>query len=151
MNHIKFKDDFDLGFCGEDVVFQKLKTYLPDVQKTTYKFDKFDFRCNTTKTDLELKTRRIDYKQYPTIFFSIKKLREGREKRLNGLSNRTIYLFQFKNGDIYFWEDVGEDTDYHVTMCGNYKNGEKSKPLVNLRMDCMKPLSEFKTFEKDTF
>jgi len=144
MNHIKFKNDFDLGFCGEDLVLEKLKEYLPDVVKTTYKFDKFDFRCNTNKIDLELKTRRIDYKQYPTIFFSIKKLRAGREKRLMGLSNRTIYMFQFKNNDIYFWEDVGEDTDYHVTMCGNYKNGEDSKPLVNLKMDCMKPLTEFK-------
>ena len=143
MNHIKFKSDFDLGFCGEDVVFEKLKEYLPDIECTTDKFDKFDFRCNTNKIDLELKTRRISYNQFPTIFFSIKKLRAGREKKLMGISNRTIYLFQFKNGDIYFWEDVGLDTDYHVTHCGNYKNGENAKPLVNLRMNCLKPLSEF--------
>lgn len=137
-----FSDDFKFGLTNEVSVLEKLQTIYPKLYKTKNEFSHFDFRCDENKIDIELKSRRIAYKQYPTIFFAEHKLHTGRKNKKNGISNKIIYCFEFKDKSLYFWEDDGNDTDYKKTMCGNYKNKEEAKPLIELYMDKLKPISE---------
>ena len=138
--------DIVFGKASEDEVITKLREKFEDVQNTDKKdkFDEFDFRSEKNKIDLELKTRNIFKGQYETIFFGKNKLIEGRKRKENKISKRTIYLFRFKSKKhkdkkvIYFWEDKGEEMD--IVMCGNYKRNEKAKPLVNLPIKLLKPL-----------
>lgn len=138
------KEDIKFGLKSECCVIKLLKTKISDVKKTENKYDCFDFRSDELKIDLELKTRNIYKGQYKTIFFGENKLKEGRSRKENGTSNRTIYLFRFNSRkrvgkkSVYFWEDNGDEMD--IVMCGNFQRGEKAKPLVNLDINKLQPL-----------
>tara|TARA_R110002012_G_scaffold189617_1_gene356994 strand:- start:16 stop:459 length:444 start_codon:yes stop_codon:yes gene_type:complete len=130
--------DIVFGKKSENVVLTLLKSIFPDIETTETKdpFDCFDFRCDNLQIDMELKTRNIYKGQYDTIFFGENKLIEGRTRKQNGTSKRTIYLFRFNSRKhkgkkvVYFWEDQGQEMD--IIMCGNYQRNEKKKRLVNL-------------------
>ena len=137
------KEDIEFGLRSECSVIKLLKTKIRDVQKTDT-YNEFDFRSDEYKIDLELKTRNIYKGQYDTIFFGQNKLIEGRTRKQNGTSLRTIYLFRFNSRKevgkkvVYFWEDDGQEMD--IVMCGNYRRGENAKPLVNLDINKLQPL-----------
>jgi len=138
--------DIMWGLEKETFVLPLLKSKIKDVKKTENQFDCFDFRSDELKIDLELKSRNIFKGQYPTIFFGLNKLVEGRLRRKNGTSLRTIYLFRFKQRKnfnkhaVYFWEDDG--IFGNTTMNGNLQRGEKKKELVDLPCKLLKPLKE---------
>ena len=97
---VLYAHDFKFGLNNEIGVLNKLKDISNTIYKTTNDFNKFDFRDDENKIDIELKSRRIKYGQYPTIFFGKPKLLHGRQKRKDKESNRTIYCFEFINKDI---------------------------------------------------
>ena len=138
--------DIMWGLQKETFVLPLLKSKIKDVKKTENQFDCFDFRSEELKIDLELKSRNIFKGQYPTIFFGLNKLVEGRLRRKNGTSLRTIYLFRFKQRNnfnkhaVYFWEDDG--IFGNTTLNGNLQRGDKKKELVDLPCKLLKPLKE---------
>lgn len=140
----KIEQDVKWGLKKEEHVLPLLQSKIKDIKKIPYKYDPFDFRSDELKMDLELKSRNIFKGQYPTIYFGVNKLVEGRLRRKNGTSLRTIYLFRFqKRKDpskhvVYFWEDDG--IFGNTIMNGNLANGEKKKELVNLPINLLKPL-----------
>jgi hypothetical protein len=140
----KIEKDVKWGLKKEQHVLPLLQSKIKDVRKTEDKYDCFDFRSDELKIDLELKSRNIYKGQYETIFFGLNKLEEGRTRRANGTSLRTIYLFRFKKKKnpskhvVYFWEDDG--IFGKTTMNGNLANGEKRKELVDLPCSLLKPL-----------
>jgi len=140
----KIEKDVKWGLKKEGDVLPLLQSKIKDIRKTEDKFDCFDFRSDELKMDLELKSRNIFKGQYKTIYFGLNKLVEGRIRRKNGTSLRTIYLFRFKKRKdpskhvVYFWEDDG--IFGNTTMNGNLANGEKKKELVDLPCDLLKPL-----------
>ena len=144
MDQQQFKKDLKFGFANEYPTLQKINTKFKDTYKTKKQFDNFDYRNDTLKIDLELKTRRIYKGQYDTIFFGKNKLLKGRKRKAEGLTDRIIYLFCFnKKKDktkqvLYYWEDMGTDEDFKITMCGNYKRGDKAKELVDLDITKLK-------------
>ncbi len=142
----KIEKDVKWGLKKEQHVLPLLQSKIKDVRKTENKYDCFDFRSDELKIDLELKSRNIYKGQYDTIFFGLNKLKEGRTRRANGTSLRTIYLFRFqKKKDrtkhvVYYWEDDG--IFGNTTMNGNLANGEKRKELVDLPCSLLKPLKK---------
>lgn len=142
----KIEKDVKWGLKKEQHVLPLLQSKIKDVRKTEDKYDCFDFRSDELKIDLELKSRNIYKGQYDTIFFGLNKLKEGRTRRANGTSLRTIYLFRFKKKKnpskhvVYYWEDDG--IFGNTTMNGNLANGEKRKELVDLPCSLLKPLKK---------
>ena len=134
-----FSDDFEYGLTNEVSVLEKLQTIYPKLYKTKNEFSHFDFRCDENKIDIELKSRRIAYKQYPTIFFAECKLKKGREKMRSGETFKVIYLFNFVQKenkelrDLWYWEDDGSELD--ITMEGNLARGDIRKRCANIPMD----------------
>lgn len=140
MTHLlRKKDDLEFGNDNEILILNEVNERFPDTVKTTNKYDRFDFRNDSLKIDMELKSRRIFKGQYPTIFFCEGKLIEGRANLLSGKSNKVIYLFNFvakhdkKMRELWYWEDDGSDLE--ITMCGNFQRGEEAKRLANVPMD----------------
>jgi hypothetical protein len=148
MNQELFKKDLKFGFANESPTLTKINNKFNDTYHTKKQFDNFDFRNDRLKIDFELKTRRIYKGQYDTIFFGKNKLLKGRQRKLEGLTDRVIYLFCFnKKKDktkqvLYYWEDIGTDNDFKITMCGNFARGDKAKELVDLDITKLKLFSE---------
>ena len=146
INNMRINKEHDIkwGLKKEQDVLPLLQSKIGDIRKTVDKFDCFDFRSDEKKIDLELKSRNIFKGQYNTIYFGVNKLIEGRTRRRNGTSLRTIYLFRFKKRkdptkhSIYFWEDDG--IFGNTTMNGNLQRGEQKKELVDLPCNLLKPL-----------
>ena len=137
MNKQQFNKDLKFGFSNEIPTLENINLKFNDTYKTKHQFNNFDYRNDGLKIDLELKTRRIYKGQYKTIFFGKNKLLKGRKRKAEGLTDRIIYLFSFTNG-LYYWEDMGHDDDFKITMCGNYARGDKAKELVDLECSKLK-------------
>ena len=140
MTHLlRKKDDLEFGLNNELLILNEVNERFPETFKTTNKYDRFDFRNDSLKIDMELKSRRIFKGQYPTIFFDEGKLLKGRDNIKNGITNKVIYLFQFvaqhdkKMRELWYWEDDG--SELKISMCGNYQRGEEAKRLANVPME----------------
>tara|TARA_R110002033_G_scaffold6414_2_gene25203 strand:- start:584 stop:1018 length:435 start_codon:yes stop_codon:yes gene_type:complete len=133
--------DLKFGFANEKNLLNDVNVKYPDTIKRIEQYSHFDFRNDTLKIDFELKSRRIYKGKYNTIFFAECKLLDGRERMKKGITEKVIYVFNFedektKNRDVWYWEDDGSDLE--ITMCGNYRRGDKAKRLANVPINKLK-------------
>lgn len=133
--------DLNFGFEQEKSLIDIINTKYEGTYKTTEKYNHFDFRNDTFKIDIELKSRRIYKGQYPTIFFAQCKLIEGRKRMKAGITDKVIYLFNFKERysdkrELWFWEDDGKQQN--VVMNGNMKRLDIKKSLIDIPCEILK-------------
>jgi hypothetical protein len=86
---MSFKQDYSYGLKKEDQLLPVIKSYFNrDIQKSTNKFEKFDFFDEKYK--YELKSRNNSYDKYPTTLICADKV-----------CKRIIFLFNFTDGLYY--------------------------------------------------
>ena len=97
--------DRQLGQQGEQHIKDLIDEWFDcEFQEDKQGWREMDFLCIEKRYACELKTRRININQYPTILISSNKITEC--IRLNGLGFRTFLIFKL-TCDIYFYEFVG--------------------------------------------
>ena len=133
--------DLNFGFQQEKSIIDIINTKYEGTEKTTDKYCHFDFRNDTFKIDIELKSRRIYKGQYPTIFFAKCKLIEGRKRIKMGITDKVIYLFNFKERysnkrELWYWEDDGKQQN--EVMNGNLARCDIKKQLIDIPIDILK-------------
>ena len=101
----KAKQDREFGEQGEQAIKEIIDKWFDcEFQEDKEGWREMDFLCIEKRYACELKTRRININQYPTLLISSNKITEC--IRLNGLGFRTFLIFKLTD-DIYFYEFVG--------------------------------------------
>ena len=86
---MSFKQDYFFGLKKEDELLPIIRTFFNrDIQKSTNKFERFDFIDEKYK--YELKSRNNNYDKYPTTLIPADKV-----------CKRIIFLFNFTDGLYY--------------------------------------------------
>lgn len=86
---MSFRRDYCFGLKKEDELLPIIRTFFDrDIQKSTNKFERFDFVDEKYK--YELKSRQNEYNKYPTTLIPADKI-----------CKRIIFLFNFTNGLYY--------------------------------------------------
>ena len=137
--------DERLGATGEADFFSLLRNTFPRAQKQP-EYHRFDFFDAATRSDVELKTRRCSVTAYPDLFISASKVRNGRERRSKGISNRTIYVWSFEmtgwaGREYWAWLDDGRPLE--TTQNGNRSRGDYDKELMLVPRSLLLPWPMF--------
>jgi hypothetical protein len=86
---MSFKQDYSYGLKKEDELLPIIKSFFErDIQKSTNKFERFDY--SDEKYKYELKSRHNTYDKYPTTLICADKIAKG-----------IIFLFNFYDGLYY--------------------------------------------------
>lgn len=130
--------DLKLGANGEEKVLEILnKKFKSCVKKYHSKYCEMDYYIQNQKGDViqewELKTRRVNHNQYPSLVFG----RNKYEKSLIALKNgvKQTYLFNCNDG-LYYWNFSDEvkqkDEFYFGTIC-NQRRRDKEHDAVFIK------------------
>ena len=108
MYRANFNQRYNIGKASEELVLQKLITYFArDIQPTTDKYNKFDFKC--PEYNYELKTRTNCLKQYPTTMIGS-----------NKLTTNSVLLFKFTDCLAYINYDADRFAKYETRFFTKY-------------------------------
>lgn len=96
-----FNNDYTFGMSQEEIVLDKLRIFFddPTIENSKMKFNKFckfDFYSEKSETKFELKSRRNEYKKYPTTIIPI-------HKRMD--DENLYFIFNFTDGIYYIKYD----------------------------------------------
>ncbi len=106
--------DLNQGLRMEDALHPVLENKFGKLNKTK-QYDTFDFIND--KYVLELKTRNINYGQYPSLMFGKNKLDEAKK-----INDKDIYfLFKLKDG-LYYWQY--KEGEYKIAKGGRRDRGK---------------------------
>ena len=87
---MSFKTDYSYGLKKEDELLPIIKSFFQrDIQKSTNKFERFDY--SDEKYKYELKSRNNTYDKYPTTLICADKIAKG-----------IIFLFHFSDNSLYY-------------------------------------------------
>jgi len=135
--------DLQYGFKSEEEIHE----YLEDIFGTLfrsknnpemgeyYEFDKYN-----ESYFIEMKTRRIFKKQYPTLFFGENKLIKGDEILKKNPKLRIFYLWRCKDG-VVGWEH--KSSPYEIRKRGRCDRGkDEIDDCVDIEQKYIKPINE---------
>lgn len=134
----KYKD-LNMGLNMETALKPVLDNKFGDL-KLTSKYDKFDYINDNFI--IELKTRRIKFKQYPTLIFSEKKLIKAKTIK----DKRIFFMFKLEDG-LYYWEYDKDreniDNEYFIAKGGRKDRGKNEiQNCVNVKNDYIKNFND---------
>lgn len=143
MNYQELKNnDLRLGNLSEAEIHSKLEAIFGTLKNTSencemgkyYEFDKYNDNFM-----IEIKTRKINHNQYPTLIFGENKLIKGDEILKNNPNIRIFYLWRCNDG-IYGWEH--RKTEFSVCEMGRYDRGRAElHNCVNVKTQDMNQLN----------
>ena len=116
--------DFNYGETNEERIYKSLCTIIPDLKRTrdNVNYGKyFEFDFYNDNMFIELKTRRINFKQYPTLMFGYNKFVKGEELLSQNPNLKIYYLFSLNNG-LYYWEH--NSSPYTTKISGRCDRGK---------------------------
>ena len=140
MNNIQRKD-LNFGFKSEEEIHNILEEVFGNLLRSNknpemggyYEFDKYN-----EDIFIEVKTRRINHNQYPTLFFGENKLIKGDELLKKCPHLRIFYLWRCNDG-IYGWEH--RSSEYDVCKRGRCDRGkDEFDDCVDIKQKYIKPL-----------
>ena len=133
MNWIK-REDLKKGFKMEEVLKPIFENKFGEL-KHTKQFDNFDFENDNVL--IELKTRNVNWGQYPSLMFSMPKLRKAEKLKEDKNFKKKIYIFwKLKNG-LYYWEY--NKNEYKVDWGGRTDRGcDEIKEVVYIKNEYIK-------------
>ena len=144
MNYQELKNkDLRFGNLSEAEIHSKLEAIFGTLKNTSencemgkyYEFDKYNDNFM-----IEIKTRKINHNQYPTLIFGENKLIKGDEILKNNPNIRIFYLWRC-NDMIVGWEH--RKTEFSVCEMGRYDRGRAElHNCVNVLQKYIKPLDE---------
>ena len=101
-----------------------------------YEFDKYN-----DKFSIEIKTRRINHNQYPSLMFGKNKYIKGCELIADNPNIRIIYMWRCYDG-IYYWEH--DASEYTGRISGRRDRGRIEEDLcIHIDQQYIKRLDEF--------
>ena len=143
MNYQEMKrNDLRLGYLSEEEIHSKLEDIFGTLNRTSenpemgkyYEFDKYNDNFM-----IEIKTRKINHNQYPTLIFGENKLNKGDEILKNNPNMRIFYLWRC-NDKIVGWEH--RKTEFSVCEMGRYDRGKREIDYcVNVKTNDMNELN----------
>jgi len=138
--------DLKMGDDGEKICLKYLNTlYQNEVSKYKDFFHPFDFYKvdDDGNTDMifELKTRRCDINQYPSLCFGKSKIDFALEKRKKNPNLRIMFLWLLKDKQFYCWEYGDEKTDeFYYGEIANYKRNQKPSQAIFIKTEYIEQL-----------
>jgi len=142
MDKIKI-NDIKFGLKKEEKIKPKLQTIFGTLNKTS-KYHNFDYYND--KFFLEIKSRKITYNQYPTIYFDNCKRIKAKQLIKEGF--RCFFIFNLLDG-IYLWEFKNiksqQEKEYFIAEGGRWDRTDKGEvsDLVNVRTEYMIDINNF--------
>jgi len=117
--HKKHKEDLEFGLNEENKVYNYLKKFYPNLQRSKKKNDIYDFYDDTQKLYIELKSRRCCKATYDSTMFPLNKIKWADQKIDQ---YKFIFLFNFYDG-LYKFDYTGDDTSYSLRNGGRRDRG----------------------------
>ena len=115
MNSIK-NDDFKFGSNSEQEILDLLSLKFGEINKTTDKYNPFDFEGSNIK--IELKTRRIKSDQYPTTMIGYNKIKLCKDPNIS-----YYFVFKFTDKTLYCQYCIEDFKDFEVKKSGRSDRG----------------------------
>tara|TARA_B100000676_G_C17699585_1_gene640545 strand:+ start:61 stop:492 length:432 start_codon:yes stop_codon:yes gene_type:complete len=113
--------DLRYGFKSEKEIHSYLEKTFGELKDTKDKFGKhFEFDKYNEKYFIEIKTRRINHRQYPTLMFGKNKYLKGEELLKKNPKLRIFYLWRCYDG-VYYWEH--NSSEYTEQISGRRDRG----------------------------
>tara|TARA_R110000744_G_scaffold198472_1_gene317742 strand:- start:1099 stop:1533 length:435 start_codon:yes stop_codon:yes gene_type:complete len=137
--------DLKMGFKSEEDIHEYLETIFGTLLRSKnnpemgeyYEFDKYNELFY-----IEMKTRRIKMRQYPTLFFGKNKLIKGDEILKKNPNLRIIYLWRCNDG-VVFWEH--RSSVFDTSQMGRRDRGrDEIDECVEILQKYIKPINEIK-------
>ena len=126
--------DLKLGFQSEKDIHHILETKFGLLKNTSdnkdmgmyYAFDKYNDKCF-----IEIKTRRINHNQYPTLMFGLNKYEKGCELIKKNPSLRIFYMWKCYDG-LYYWEH--DESLHEIKFSGRVDRGiDERNNLIHIK------------------
>jgi len=131
---MSFQSDYAYGIQQQNSLYPLFKNFFDDdLVSTPKKFDKYDYEGTTAS--YELKSRKINFKTYPTTCIASDKINPNHTKR-------QIYLFNFLDGTYFIEYDKDLFDSFEVKEFRRWRKGvdDKEKPYVYIPIDKLIPL-----------
>ena len=137
--------DLQMGFKSEEDIHGYLESIFGTLLRSKnnpemgeyYEFDKYN-----DSFYIEMKTRRIKMRQYPTLFFGKNKLIKGDEILKKNPKLRIIYLWRCNDG-VVFWEH--RSSVFEIAQRGRCDRGkDEFDECVDIDQKYIKPIIEIK-------
>ena len=137
--------DLKYGFKSEEDVHDYLETIFGTLLRSKnnpemgeyYEFDKYN-----DSFYIEMKTRRIKKRQYPTLFFGKNKLIKGDEILKKNPNLRIIYLWRCNDG-VVWWEH--RSSPFKIAQRGRCDRGcDEFDDCVDIEQKYIKTIDEIK-------
>jgi hypothetical protein len=131
---MSFQSDYSYGIQQQIALYPLFKKFFDDdLVSTPKKFDKYDYEGTTTS--YELKSRKINFKTYPTTCIASDKINPNHTKK-------QIYLFNFLDGTYYIEYDKELFDTFEVKEFRRWRMGvdDKEKPYVYIPIEKLTPL-----------
>lgn len=135
--------DLNYGFKSEEQIHEFLEEIFGTLFNSKnnpemgqyYEYDKYN-----EKYFIEMKTRRIFKKQYPTLFFGENKLIKGDEILKKNPNLRIFYLWRCKDG-VVGWEH--RSSPFEINKRGRWDRGkEEIDDCVDILQEYIKPINK---------
>jgi hypothetical protein len=131
---MSFQSDYSYGIQQQETLYPLFKKFFKDnLVSTPKKFDKYDYEGTTAS--YELKSRKINFKTYPTTCIASDKINPDHNKK-------QIYLFNFLDGTYYIEYDKELFDTFEVKEFRRFRQGvnDKEKPYVYIPIEKLTPL-----------
>ncbi len=137
--------DLKYGFKSEEEQHEYLETIFGTLLRSKnnpemgeyYEFDKYN-----DSFYIEMKTRRIKKRQYPTLFFGKNKLIKGDEILKKNPNLRIIYLWRCNDG-VVWWEH--RSSPFEIAQRGRCDRGkDEFDDCVDIEQKYIKTIDEIK-------
>jgi DNA-dependent RNA polymerase auxiliary subunit epsilon len=145
MTNYQKRRDLKFGLKGELKVQRMLSQFLGmEIIKDPYQYAIFDFYNKDKSILIEVKTRRINRNQYPTLFIDINKIREGQKKLKENPKTNVFFIWNCDDG-YKLWEltETNFNKNWIQEGCGRQDRGyDERKALANIPVKDMFDLNE---------
>ncbi len=141
MSESKKMKDITFGERQEEYKLPILQTYFSDnIESTREKYGKmFEFDYFDDNYFIEMKSRRCNFGQYPTLMFGENKLIKG-DELLSENPNLKIYYIWNCYDNLYFWKH--RSSPYTTKISGRYDRGrDETNMCVHVENQYIKKLS----------
>ena len=138
--------DLKMGDKGEELCLEYLNIlYEGKVKKYRDFFHPFDFfkvdDNGNAEIMFELKSRRCDINQYPSLCFGKSKMDFALEKRKKNPNLKIVFMWLLKDRQFYSWEYGDEKTDeFYYGEISNYKRNLKPSKAIFIKTEYIKQL-----------
>jgi hypothetical protein len=136
---MSFFSDYSYGVQQQTALYPLFKeVFGEDLIITPKRYDKYDYESSTAS--YELKSRKINFKTYPTTCIGSDKINPNHTKK-------QIYLFNFLDGTYYIEYDKELFDTFEVKEFRRWRQKvcDKEKPYVYIPIEKLTPLTEKQT------